>query len=256
MCRSRGSRLRTSRSSISAPAQSVTLPGVTSTASTSPSVSTSRCRLRPLIFFPPVVALQARVAVAHLHRLAVEDGGAGLTRPPLGQADLLAEALVQPFPGAVQAPAADAGVHGAPRREVVGQQPPGAAGPQEVEVGIADLADVDGTGPAAGLGGRHERLQPFPLGVGKIGRVGCAVHGRRPYPTPPQLTRPLCTHALNKTRGPHPAFLRSSWSWFSLLYSVFRLIPSSAAAAGLLPWCFSSTFSKCSISTSRSVRGA
>src|SRR5262249_49628706 len=39
-------------------------------------------------------------------------------------------------------------------------------------------------------------------------------------------------------------------------YSVLRTIPSSAAAATLLPLCFSSTFMMCSISISFSVRGA
>ena len=53
----------------------------------------------------------------------------------------------------------------------------------------------------------------------------------------------------------HPAALRSSSSFVSLLYIVLRLIPSSAAAAGLLPPCLSSTRRMCSISISCSVRG-
>src|SRR4051794_6230070 len=54
----------------------------------------------------------------------------------------------------------------------------------------------------------------------------------------------------------YPAALRCSSSLASLLYSVLRLIPSSAAAAGLLPLCLSSTRRMCSISISSSVRAA
>jgi hypothetical protein len=44
-------------------------------------------------------------------------------------------------------------------------------------------------------------------------------------------------YRMKRSEDLYPAVFRSSWSWFSLLYIVFKLIPNSAAAAGLLPAC-------------------
>jgi hypothetical protein len=63
---------------------------------------------------------------------------------------------------------------------------------------------------------------------------------------PKQGKKLLKLHGLR----PHPAVLRFSCNWLSLLYSVLRLIPNSAAAAGLLLLCLSTTRKTCSISMS------
>src|SRR5262249_58197434 len=68
--RTRASSPRTSASSQQPPSRSCTSAGSTSKAHTKPSESTATKRLRPLTFFPPVVALGA-ADVGRLDRLAV-----------------------------------------------------------------------------------------------------------------------------------------------------------------------------------------
>ncbi len=65
-----------------APGPSAMCAGWTCTASRNPFVSTTRCRLRPLTFFPPVN--RASVGqIAPFNTLTVDDGGGGPASPPL-----------------------------------------------------------------------------------------------------------------------------------------------------------------------------
>src|ERR1700757_1868725 len=59
-------------------------------------------------------------------------------------------------------------VDGTPRRQVVGKQFPGAAAADGVTDAINDLASGVLGRPAARLGGRDERLQILPLGIGDV----------------------------------------------------------------------------------------
>jgi hypothetical protein len=65
-------------------------------------------------------------------------------------------------------------VDGLPGWQVMGQQPPGAAGPHPVGHGVDQLAAVVDGWSAARLGGRDERGEQLPLGVGQVGWVAAA----------------------------------------------------------------------------------
>src|SRR5687767_9663929 len=96
------------RNSVSAclpPSESDTDAGVTTSAQSRPSVSTTRWRFRPTAFFPPIVASRPAL-FGRLYGLAVEDGRgwfrrlAGLLSHPLPQR------CVQRLPGTVLLPEA------------------------------------------------------------------------------------------------------------------------------------------------------
>src|ERR1700739_171368 len=98
----------------------------TSTASTKPSVSTSRWRLRPEIFFSRVVPAYA-ASVGGLHRLTIEDGGTRLRLAALECAKRPPQDLVHTLPRAVEAPTPIVAVYRFPGREIVRHHAPGAA---------------------------------------------------------------------------------------------------------------------------------
>src|SRR5262249_61500485 len=93
--------------------------------------------------------------------------GAAAGRP----AHLGGRGVVEPPPGAVLAEGSVPGVGGAPGGEVGGQQPPLAAGADQVEDAVEDLAQV-GRGPAGALAARQQRLDQGELLGGEGGVVG------------------------------------------------------------------------------------
>src|SRR5262249_41432759 len=107
-------------------------------------------------------------AVGGLHRLAVDAGDAGRDLAAGGLAEADPQDVDDPVPGAVALPGVEVVEDGAPRGEVVGQWPPGAALVGEVEDRVNDLAHVGLAGPPAGAGRGDLGLQDGPLGVGDI----------------------------------------------------------------------------------------
>ncbi len=87
-----------------------------------------------------VVASLFPAHAGRLDRLAVDYARAGLRVSSEVNPHPLAQRPVHPFPGAVEAPSSEVVVDGLPRREVVGQKPPGAAAFDDVEDGVKDLA--------------------------------------------------------------------------------------------------------------------
>src|SRR5262249_39574154 len=85
------------------PSESETDAGVTTTAHSKPSVSTTRWRLRPTVFFPPVVAARPAL-LGRLYRLTVEDGGRWPRRLAGFPAHPLPQRGVQRLPTAVLLP--------------------------------------------------------------------------------------------------------------------------------------------------------
>ena len=77
--------------------------------------------------------------------------------------------------GAVVPPLVEVAPDGALGREVLGQVTPLAAGAQDVEDGIDDVAQVGLAGPAAGVDGQV-RLDQGPLRVGDVAGVGLRSH--------------------------------------------------------------------------------
>src|SRR5262245_28396256 len=183
--RSKGNNPRTLASSQRPPSRSCTDAATTITAQTRPSESVLTNRLRPLIFFPPVVPLGA-AAVGRLDRLAVHPAGFRRGRGAGVEADLRPQRVVELLPVALDPPGAEAAVDGLPGREVARQHAPGASGAEVVEDGVEHLAGVGGGAAAvgaAGLGAGQQRLGQFPLLVRQVGRVSLPVHD-------PPFTRP------------------------------------------------------------------
>src|SRR5262245_22273070 len=113
----------------------------TSTTSSRPPVSTTTCRLRPLIFFPPVEAT-APAGLGRLRRLAVQYCRARLRRPPFAFPILPPQQVIHAPPRPVVLPLLEVVVDRRPLREIVRQEAPGAAGAVDVEDRVRDLAEV------------------------------------------------------------------------------------------------------------------
>ena len=137
------------------------------------------CRFLPKTFLS---ASQPRGPfLSGLDALAAGDGGpfdklrrvpdSGPQPPELG-----AQGLMEPLPGAVPGPVAEAFVRSLPRRKVVGQHPPRAAGAQQVQDGVYHFPQFHGTGTASRLGFRQQRSQDLPLGVSQIGGAWFPFH--------------------------------------------------------------------------------
>ena len=90
--------------------------------------------------FRAVVATDAADA-SRTNRLAVDDACTRLGVAPDIRAELLAQDCVEVLPGAVQTPQAEIVIGGLPGRELVREQPPSAATPNNVEDGVQDLAE-------------------------------------------------------------------------------------------------------------------
>ena len=71
-------------------------------------------------------------------------------------------------------PAAEVVVDGLPRRQVLGQQPPGTARAQPVQHRVEQLAALVEGRPPAGHGLGDERAEDLPLGVGQVGAAAAA----------------------------------------------------------------------------------
>src|SRR3974377_796580 len=151
-----------------APSHSVGAAARTASPQISPSVSTNTCRLRPGIFFSPVVPLGA-AGLGALDRLAVDNPGAGRRFLAGGGPDLRSEGSVDLLPDAVVPPGVEGVGDGLPRREVMGQHAPGATAPRQVEHRIDDLPQRVGaraTHLAIALG--EQVLDIVPLEVGQV----------------------------------------------------------------------------------------
>src|SRR3954451_17725401 len=191
-------------STRTAPSRSATLAAVTSTTISRPIVSTTRCRLRPLVFLP---ASQPRVPVP---TVAAPDTvwestapGRGHRTASGGVPDRVAQCVVDPVDGAIGGPPLEVEVDGVPRREVVCQLPPRAARPIQVQDRIHDAAAGElrrapATGAlAAGAAHRHQRLDQRPLGIGQIRGIGRGRAHAPPWLITNRLSALLSQHVLS-----------------------------------------------------------
>ncbi|KAJ3064587.1 hypothetical protein HK102_008167 [Quaeritorhiza haematococci] len=125
----------------------------------------------------------ARVVAPHAplgraDRLAVDDRRRRALLAAVGVPQAGPQDLHDPVPGPVEPPAAVVVVDRAPGGQVVGEHPPGDAPPDDVQHAVQDLAQVDRTRAAAGLGLRQQRPHQLPLLVGQVGGIVLAVHDR------------------------------------------------------------------------------
>src|SRR5438067_1335105 len=133
------------------PARSWVSAGTTTSAHSSPRVSTATNRLRPATFFPPVVPVRG-TELGPLDRLTIDDRDGRLGVLPGGPPDLLPQRVVDPVPGAVGLPRPEVVEHDPVRRQVVRQGPPHAPVAGLVQDGVDHLpAGVPGR-TAARLG--------------------------------------------------------------------------------------------------------
>ena len=123
-----------------------------------------------------VKVLSETVAVLTKDVEAIKADLSSLTEKVSSLTDHGAQGAVEPFPGSVFGPAAEVLVHRLPRREVMGQHPPRAAGAQRVQDAVERLPQVHGAGPAPRLGRRQKGRQNFPLGIGQIAGIRFPVH--------------------------------------------------------------------------------
>src|SRR5215475_1218074 len=105
--------------------------GWTTTASSSPKVSTKMCRLIPLIFFPRVVA-PLPTGPCRLDGLTIDATGAGLRLFPGRLAHSKAQRVMNPLPEPGAAPLMEVIPDRALGGKVVGQGGPRTTGPQDV----------------------------------------------------------------------------------------------------------------------------
>jgi hypothetical protein len=104
--------------------------------------------LAPPDFFPHIEAPFGTANGTGFDRLAVDDGGTGLSMAALLFANLHAQGLQDLIPDPFAGPSPKVVIDGAPGRKLMGQQSPRAPTAQDVEDGIDQLASrVDG-GPA------------------------------------------------------------------------------------------------------------
>ena len=145
------------------PTWSITLALWTCALSTKPSVSTSRCRLRPFTFLPrskrrfspPTAVLLAPTGYPQRPRWALRISFQA-------HSQTFSEGSIDPLPATVDTPSSEVVVvEGRPTRELVRQEPPLATALhlQEVEDGIEDLAKSVDPG------------RPHPLGAGRWGSM-------------------------------------------------------------------------------------
>src|ERR1700722_5748525 len=94
-----------------------------------------------------VVPAALLAAAGGIDRLAIDAGGGPGCVGLLGRADLFAEPVVDLLQGAVVPPLVEVTPDGTLGREILGQVAPLAAGAQDVEDGIDDVAQVGLAGP-------------------------------------------------------------------------------------------------------------
>jgi hypothetical protein len=91
-----------------------------------------------------------------------------------------------------------------PRRKVVRQHSPRAAGADEIHHGVDNLPQIGSPGPAAGLGRWQERLDQVPLFICQIAWITPSVHisviGQKvTFHTLSQTTLEICFLTMDRT---------------------------------------------------------
>src|SRR5262245_40052201 len=130
----------------------------------------------PPVHILEVVPAPLLAAGGGVDRLAVHAGrGPGMVGL-LGGADLLAEPVVDGVQGAVVPPLVEIPPHGTLGREVLGEIPPLAAGAEDVEDGVDDVAHECLSGSPSEWSGREVGLDPGPLRIGEVAGVVVCSH--------------------------------------------------------------------------------
>ena len=132
-------------------------------------MSTRAWRFLPLIFLGVVAPRPA--GLRRLDALAVEHPRRRAGGAPAARAVEHDQMVVQPLQNAVVAQPQEPAVDRLPRREAVGQEPPGATGSEHVEDRVHDLPHRPRSRPSRQARRRQVRLQQSPLLVAHIACV-------------------------------------------------------------------------------------
>src|SRR5262249_12379880 len=130
----------------------------------------------------------------------------------------VAELVVDGLQGAVVPPLIEVAPDGAPGREVLGQVAPLAAGPQDVEGGVEDVAHRRLARPAAGVYG-DQALDQAPLLIGQVAGVSLGSHTPFYGLAPPLSDRQSAAaavqhrHVARAAGRARPAAVPSSGQW-------------------------------------------
>jgi hypothetical protein len=139
-------------------------------------VSTTRCRLVPLIFFPRVVSAGS-CRSRGFHRLTVDDPGAGFFVPPRPVANVPPQRIVDLLPNSLASPLMEVVADGSLGRKIVWQRRPRAAARQHVENPIEDFPQVRRPwSSGARWAGQQWGYDP-PLFVRQVTRIGLPRRG-------------------------------------------------------------------------------
>ena len=175
--------LRNAASTSLPPSRSCTLAGVMTSAHSSPSVSTTMCRLRPLTFFPRIVATRPAL-FGRFHSLAVEDARSRLGGLARLSSDPFTNLGVESFPSAVLLPQSKVMKDDPVRRQVVRQRSPRASVAGQIPDGVDDFPTTVLCGSSARLRFGNPRGNPSPLGVCQVGGVGVPSHAPKDIASP------------------------------------------------------------------------
>ena len=128
-----------------------------------------------LLALGPVVAGPGAAGGGRLQRPAVQNGGRGMGRPPIGQTQQHAQIVHDGLETASLEPALHLLMHARPGRQVVGQHPPWTSGAHDIAKRVEHFAQIM---PAlAGIKRKEDqaRRDEGPFFIADIGRVGFAV---------------------------------------------------------------------------------
>ncbi len=119
-------------------------------------------------------AVKARVpsSIGRFDGLRVDNRGAGLAGVAFEDPEVPAQGIVEPLPGAISSPAPKVVIDEAPRRQIIGDKPPGTAGPQDIQDRVDDLPFGIHFRSATWLGSRDQGCENLPFGIIEVGWVG------------------------------------------------------------------------------------
>src|SRR5215210_1062566 len=166
-CCSVGQWWQARRNTQRAPSRSSTSAACTTTASSHPCVSTTKCRLRPRTFFPPVPAALA-ASFGALDALTINDCGRrgfGAAHLPPGLPHQLA---LDDLQRAVAGPFIEVVAHALPLGIFAREQAPLAARPRKVQQGVQHRPQIQLRWPAPPAIGRQIRRDQFPLLIRQV----------------------------------------------------------------------------------------
>lgn len=111
--------------------------------------------------------------MGRLDRLAVDNGGTGLSLAPFGPSQLGAQRIVDPLPDALLTQPSKIMIDGLPDGQIVGKHSPGTSGAHQIQDAVDDFMPLvfQGSPPWVGTATGKQGSNPLPLPPAQIGWV-------------------------------------------------------------------------------------